>query len=76
MPSRSFGKATTAAMFLMLVVVAIRPDSEPITRGLFVLTASLSVVAAVDYFAVFLRVRRRDRRERAAEGDAERGRDV
>jgi len=55
MPSRLPGKLTTAAMFVLIFIVAIGPQRLVYTMGPFVVTVTLSVWAAIDYFILFLR---------------------
>lgn len=54
MPSRLFGKLTTASMLVLFVLLAIEPDKFW-TVAMLVITAALSVIAAVDYFMQFVR---------------------
>ena len=55
MPSRLFGKLTTASMFALFLIVALHPQRDLGTIAIIALTIAFSLAAAVDYFAVFLR---------------------
>lgn len=58
MPARLPGKATTAAVFLMLIVLAIQRESTWGSRLLIGIAASVSIIAAVDYTRRALRAHR------------------
>jgi len=62
MPARWFGKVTTAAMFLFFLLLATWPGQRQAFWPAFILTATLSFAAAIDYLIVFARQRQLDRR--------------
>lgn len=55
MPSRHFGKWTTAALVVLMLALAIWPNAHGWIMLLFVITAALSVLAGVDYAVQFVR---------------------
>ncbi len=54
MPSRPFGKVTTATLFLLFLVVAVWPDLWAINLTLWGLAAIFSAMAAFDYARQFI----------------------
>lgn len=61
MSARLPGKLTTAALFLFFILAVTLPARGPAMQAAFVTTASLSVLAAVDYLLQFFHARRLDR---------------
>lgn len=56
MPARPLGKATTAALFLLILLLALWGDARPQpVSAVMALTIALSLLAALDYLALFLR---------------------
>ena len=60
MPARPLGKITTAALFLLFLLLA-TTQSPALMWPMFILAAILSLAAALDYLAVFSHARRKDR---------------
>ena len=61
MPARALGKCTTAAMFVLFLLLAAGTVPVWITDCVIWLVALLSGSAGVDYFLVFLHAKRADR---------------
>lgn len=55
MPSRLFGKLTTASMFALFLIVSLHAQRDVGAIAIIALTIAFSFAAAVDYFAIFLR---------------------
>ena len=53
MPSRPFGKVTTAVLFLFFLVIALWPTMQPLILTLWALAVILSALAAGDYARQF-----------------------
>jgi len=61
MPARRWGKLTTAALFVLFVVMIFWPNAEIAVQNLFVVSAGLSAVAGFDYAFQFIVAYRADR---------------
>ena len=72
MPARHFGKATTAAIYLMFCIYLIWPDQLTLRHVLLAIAITFSALAAGDYLLQFLRALRAKGRERGT-GDREQG---
>jgi phosphatidylglycerophosphate synthase len=55
---RPLGKITTALLFLLMLIATALPDQRDWLIALFIVASIVSIIAAVDYGAVFLRLMR------------------
>ena len=53
MGSRYLGKLTTVALFVLYLIIALQAEAGAFSLSVFAVTATLSILAAVDYFILF-----------------------